>query len=66
MQWEEIYAFQKLLPILTRWQILNHQQIDDNTRGILYPQLIKKRRNPKGKKMRTKNKNQKLKITTKK
>lgn len=51
MQWDEIYSFEKILPILTRWQCLNFEVIDKNEqiRGIVYPSQIKKIRNPKGK-----------------
>ncbi|GLV36920.1 XPG-like endonuclease [Carabus blaptoides fortunei] len=54
--WEEIYAFEKLLPILTRWQIMNFEVIANKVkrnslsehREILFPSFIKKIRNPKG------------------
>lgn len=50
LQWEEIYSFEKILPILTRWQCLNYNLIESNEKikGILYPERIKKVRNPKG------------------
>lgn len=49
LQWEEIYGFEKILPILTRWQCLNYQNLDaEKTSGIVYPDHIKKIRNPKG------------------
>ncbi|XP_056648417.1 flap endonuclease GEN isoform X2 [Diorhabda sublineata] len=49
LQWEEIYGFEKILPILTRWQCLNYENLDsEKTNGIVYPDYIKKIRNPKG------------------
>ncbi|XP_018564614.1 flap endonuclease GEN [Anoplophora glabripennis] len=50
LQWEEIYSFEKIIPILTRWQCLNYEIIERQTgiMGILYPDQIKKTRNPKG------------------
>nr|XP_022904631.1 flap endonuclease GEN isoform X1 [Onthophagus taurus] len=47
LQWEEIYAFGKFLPILTRWQVLNCPK-NGNMQGLLKPDYIKKARNPKG------------------
>lgn len=57
MGWEEIYAFEKFLPILTRWQVINFQYVNDcisagrslAIKGILHVDYIKKIRNPKGK-----------------
>lgn len=51
LQWEEVYSFQKLLPMLTRWQCMNYQLLHSkgDLKGILYPERIKKVRNPKGK-----------------
>lgn len=43
LTWEEDYAFEKFLPILCRWQVLNFKQ-----KSLLKPQCIKKIRNPKG------------------
>lgn len=48
MQWEEIYAFEKILPILTRWQCLNPDLVSNDLKGILQPSYIKKVRTPKG------------------
>ncbi|XP_023012185.2 XPG-like endonuclease isoform X1 [Leptinotarsa decemlineata] len=49
LQWDEIYGFEKILPILTRWQCLHPDLIKEkNHKGILYPKCIKKIRNPKG------------------
>ncbi|CAG9861054.1 unnamed protein product [Phyllotreta striolata] len=47
LEWDEIYAFEKLLPILTRWQCLNYDTLK-NLKGIVQPECIKKIRNPKG------------------
>lgn len=41
LQWEELYSFEKFLPILTRWILLKNVV-------IFQPQSIKKRRNIKG------------------
>ncbi|KAL3272005.1 hypothetical protein HHI36_022473 [Cryptolaemus montrouzieri] len=51
--WEEVYSFEKFLPILTRWQLLNHSSLDvleqtQKLRGFLYPECIKKIRTLKG------------------
>ncbi|KAF2896567.1 hypothetical protein ILUMI_09617 [Ignelater luminosus] len=51
LQWEPIYAFEKFLPILTRWQLINFELIKSShhkLKGILSPERIKKIRNPKG------------------
>lgn len=50
MDWESIYAFEKFLPILTRWQLINYEllQKECNDKTILAAKLIKKKRNPKG------------------
>ncbi|KAJ8916059.1 hypothetical protein NQ315_010927 [Exocentrus adspersus] len=50
LQWEELYAFEKILPILTRWQCINYKCIEQQTniKGLLYPNRIKKTRAPKG------------------
>lgn len=52
LQWQEIYCFQKLLPLLTRWQLFHYGSGDQNLplRGIVWPDFIKKKRAPKGKK----------------
>lgn len=50
LQWDEIYCFQKMLPLLTRWQ-LHHYAAKPNeapTRGMIQPNFIKKKRTPKG------------------
>lgn len=55
MQWEEIYCFQKMLPVLTRWQLF-HLADDGTTKAnnsriaatIVQPDYIKKKRAPKG------------------
>ncbi|KAK9892522.1 hypothetical protein WA026_020507 [Henosepilachna vigintioctopunctata] len=51
--WDEIYSFEKCLPILTRWQLLHYSDLEclnqsHKLRGILYPEKIKKIRKPKG------------------
>lgn len=49
IQWDEIYCFQKFLPLLTRWQLQNGN--DSNIlaqRGHVQPDFIKKKRTPKG------------------
>lgn len=52
IQWDEIYCFQKFLPLLTRWQLFHMG--DDGTvigqtlRGSVQPDFIKKKRAPKG------------------
>nr|XP_008196114.1 PREDICTED: flap endonuclease GEN isoform X2 [Tribolium castaneum] len=48
LTWEEIYGFEKFFPILTRWQLLHYDQINDKTQGIVSPKFIKKRRTLKG------------------
>lgn len=53
IQWDEIYCFQKFLPLLTRWQLF-HMGDGDGTvinhplRGSVQPDFIKKKRAPKG------------------
>lgn len=50
LQWNEIYCFQKFLPLLTRWQ-LHHSEIESNnssSHGFVEPDIIKKKRAPKG------------------
>lgn len=50
IQWDEIYCFQKFLPLLTRWQL--HHICDGlenvTLRGSVQPDFIKKKRTPKG------------------
>lgn len=50
LQWEEIYCFQKFLPLLTRWQLFHHGGSSQNLplRGNVWPDFIKKKRAPKG------------------
>lgn len=47
LQWEEIYCFQKFLPLLTRWQIF-HLQNAQRPDVFIEPDFIKKKRAPKG------------------
>lgn len=50
LQWNEIYCFQKFLPLLTRWQ-LHHLAGESTTapfHGNVAPDFIKKKRTPKG------------------
>lgn len=50
LQWNEIYCFQKLFPLVTRWQL--HHLCNGSKRPPLYgsvtPDFIKKKRTPKG------------------
>ncbi|KAK9736855.1 XPG I-region [Popillia japonica] len=51
LQWEEIYAFEKFFPVLTRWHLVKYSHKAPSTRNIeeiLFPDYIKKVRNPKG------------------
>nr|CAH7758678.1 unnamed protein product [Callosobruchus chinensis] len=50
LDWDDIYSFEKCLPVLTRWQCLNADKVRNMTEnhGCLIPQRIKKVRNPKG------------------
>lgn len=50
LQWEEIYCFQKFLPLLTRWQLFHYGGSSQNLplRGNVWPDFIKKKRAPKG------------------
>ncbi|XP_063696741.1 flap endonuclease GEN-like [Culicoides brevitarsis] len=50
LQWPEIYCFQKILPILTRWQLtaLSKDPHTKFTRGSVYPSKIVKKRVLKG------------------
>lgn len=50
IQWDEIYCFQKILPLLTRWQLFHKSDCLENVtlRGSVQPDFIKKKRNPKG------------------
>lgn len=50
--WEPEYAYAKILPLLTRWQVRNIAEIPDDRRltmrNLLIPEKIKKPRNIKG------------------
>lgn len=50
LQWEEIYCFQKFLPLLTRWQLFHYVSRSQNIpiSGNVWPDFIKKKRAPKG------------------
>lgn len=50
LQWEEVYCFQKFLPLLTRWQLIHYGSSSQNLplRGNVWPDFIKKKRAPKG------------------
>lgn len=50
LQWEEIYCFQKFLPLLTRWQLFHYGSGNNNLpmKGNVSPAYIKKKRTPKG------------------
>lgn len=50
LQWNEIYCFQKFLPLLTRWQLhhLGSESNSSSTHGFVEPDMIKKKRAPKG------------------
>lgn len=52
IQWDEIYCFQKFLPLLTRWQLFHMGDdktvINHTSRGSVQPDFIKKKRAPKG------------------
>jgi flap endonuclease GEN len=45
LQWDEVYSFLKILPLLTRWQLLNSSLAST---GVVWPREIKKERCPKG------------------
>lgn len=48
LEWNEIYAFQKVFPLLTRWQMKQSAtQITHSSYGFVVPSFIKKTRNPK-------------------
>lgn len=49
LEWSEIYAFQKVFPLLTRWQLYqdNEFEVSHAQRGFVVPAFIKKRRNLK-------------------
>ncbi|KAG4078802.1 hypothetical protein HA402_015392 [Bradysia odoriphaga] len=50
LQWEEIYCFQKFLPLLTRWQLFHYGSGSKSVplNGNVSPDYIKKKRTPKG------------------
>lgn len=53
LQWNEIYCFQKFLPLLTRWQLFHLGNDTDGSDGkkcivSVQPDFIKKKRSPKG------------------
>lgn len=50
LQWPEIYCFQKILPLLTRWQLVTLSKNPSTcfTRGAVYPDKIRKKRVLKG------------------
>ncbi|XP_050501877.1 flap endonuclease GEN isoform X1 [Diabrotica virgifera virgifera] len=49
LQWEEMYSFEKILPILTRWQCTHYTAVQStNLKNVVQPSHIKKTRNPKG------------------
>lgn len=50
LQWDEIYSFQKMLPLLTRWQLHHFAERPDESPagGLICPDYIKKKRTPKG------------------
>lgn len=45
LEWEEVYSFQKFLPLLTRW----HLKGESRTHFTLKPKVIHKKRKVKGK-----------------
>lgn len=49
LEWREIYAFQKVFPLLTRWQLeqKSAHHISQSNRGFVEPALIKKKRSPR-------------------
>ncbi|VEN57561.1 unnamed protein product [Callosobruchus maculatus] len=50
LDWDDVYSFEKFLPVLTRWQCLNADKVRNMTgnHGCLIPRRIKKVRCPKG------------------
>lgn len=50
LQWEAVYCFQKILPLLTRWQLHHFAEETNKTSsfGCIQPDFIKKKRTPKG------------------
>ncbi|XP_055547531.1 flap endonuclease GEN isoform X2 [Wyeomyia smithii] len=49
LQWDEVYGFQKMLPLLTRWQLIKlNANPACNLNIVLEPHYIKKKRSPKG------------------
>lgn len=53
LQWDEVYCFQKFLPVLTRWQLFHFSDVErcrqvQSLLGSVTPDYIKKKRTPKG------------------
>lgn len=49
MEWDEIYSFQKMLPLLTRWQLMRSDATEIKChRGYITPSFIRKKRAPRG------------------
>lgn len=52
LQWEQIYAFQKIFPLMTRWQLLNLTKLPLEQRltasNVFVPEKIKKTKCPRG------------------
>lgn len=53
LQWDEVYCFQKFLPVLTRWQLFHFADTErcrqiQSLLGSVLPVCIKKKRSPKG------------------
>lgn len=53
LQWDEVYCFQKFLPVLTRWQLFHFSDTErcrqvQSLLGSVVPVCIKKKRTPKG------------------
>ncbi|XP_050068853.1 flap endonuclease GEN [Anopheles maculipalpis] len=49
LQWNELYCFQKLLPLFTRWQVYEKKHPTAKRSNVyLEPDFIKKKRSPKG------------------
>lgn len=51
LEWSEIYAFQKVLPLLTRWQLYQSSvaEVSQSRKGFVVPHVIRKKRNIKSK-----------------
>lgn len=52
LQWEQVYAFQKIFPLMTRWQLLHLTELPLERRlsasDVFVPEKIKKTKCPKG------------------